>query len=149
MSESSMRKSLSTSICLLLLGFCFGVVRIQAQQDKWMQLGTARASSVSTSAYIPSDAGMGTVCALRFKVEDNKAIELHSVTVHFGNSQVMHYAVDYKISGDSYSPSLPLQGVRRTVKGVDVVYDRLPPGSPVPTIDLWGNGLIGDLVCPR
>jgi hypothetical protein len=144
-----MRKLISFVGLLLILSACLLVVRVYAQQDKWMPLGKARMSSVSTSAYVPSDAGMGTVCSLRFRVEDSKSLELHSVTVHFGNSQVMHYTVDFKLSGDTYSPSLPLQGTRRTVKGVDVVYDRLNGSAEPPTLDLWGNGLIGAVVCPR
>jgi hypothetical protein len=133
----------------LLLTGCLPVLRAHGQQDKWMQLGTARMSAVTTSGYIPSDAGLGTVCAIRFKVEDSKAIEIHDVTVHFGNSQVMHFAVDYKIGSDTYSPSLNLQGIRRTVKGVDVVYTRLASGGELPTVDLWGNELIGSPTCPR
>lgn len=111
-----------------------------------MPLGEARTSAVTSSTYIPSDTAKGTLCAIRFKSEGG-LLEVDHVTVHFGNSQTLQVAAKLNVNPDSYSPTVALPGIRRTVKGVDIVYKLL--GKTPPTVDLWGNALAGALVCPQ
>lgn len=144
-----MKRWLSSYRVWVMFALALFALGAQAQQDKWVSIGKARMSSNSTVSFIPADTAVGTLCSVRVKVEDFKSIEIREVTVHFGNSQTMHFAMDYKISNDNFSPSINLQGKRRTVQGIDVVYSRLDPTAGVPTVDLWGNELIGALSCPR
>jgi hypothetical protein len=117
-------------------------------EDKWMPLGEARTSSVSTSAYIPADTAKGTICSIRFKTGSG-SLEVNQLTVHFGNSQTMHMATDLKFSSDVSSLSIALPGMRRTVKGVDIVYVRPDSAATAPTVYLSGNALVGNLICPK
>jgi len=122
-----------------------------AQSDKWLQLGSGQASKASSSAYLRSDTGRGTVCSLRFQVEGS-GIEIDEVTVHFGNSQTFHTMSQMKLAPGtplSASPTVALQGIRRTVKGVDIVYKLADPSMVAPTINLWGNTLPGQMYCPK
>jgi hypothetical protein len=74
---------------------------------------------------------------------------VNQLTVHFGNSQTMHMATDLKFSSDVSSLSIALPGMRRTVKGVDIVYVRPDSAATAPTVYLSGNALVGNLICPK
>jgi hypothetical protein len=122
-----------------------------AQQDKWIQLGQGPVSKSSTSAFIPSDSGRGTVCALRLQVQGG-GLEINEVTVHFGNGQTLHVVNRVILAPNSPlsdSPKISLPGNRRTVKGVDVVYKLPDAASAIPSLNILGNTLPGQIYCPK
>jgi hypothetical protein len=122
-----------------------------AQQDKWIQLGQGSVSGSSTSAFIRSDSGRGTVCALRLQVQGS-GLEIHEVTVYFGNGQTLHVVNQVILTPNSPlsdSPKISLPGNRRTVKGIDVVYKLPNSGSVIPSVNLLGNTLPGQNYCPK
>jgi hypothetical protein len=138
---------LTCEIALLFLFFVPGIV-MQAQQDKWIELGWGTASRASSSAYIPADASRGTVCQIRFAVQTSQ-LDLEQVIVHFSNSQSMRVASVQTLMPNSISTAIPLPGIRRSVAGVDILYKLHSPGAPAPVLKLSGNVLSGDDVCPR
>jgi hypothetical protein len=125
------------SIGLLALSI-FHSAPASAQQDKWLELGVGKASKVSTSAYIPSNAAKGPVCGIRLQLE-GPGIELDGLTVHFGNGQTMHVTAYDKVGSDSTSKSTSLPGPPRTVRGVDVIYRLQNRTAQAPEIHLWGD----------
>jgi hypothetical protein len=122
-----------------------------AQQDKWIQLGQGAVSKASTSAFIRSDSGKGTVCSLRLQAEGT-GLQIYEVTVHFGNGQTLHVVNQVTLTANgplSDSPNISLPGNRRTVKGIDIVYKLPDPDAVVPSLNLWGNTLPGQIYCPK
>jgi hypothetical protein len=122
-----------------------------AQQDKWIQLGQGAVSRSSTSAFIRSDSGRGTVCSLRLQAQGS-GLEIHEVTVHFGNGQTLHIVNQVTLTPNgplSDSPNISLPGNRRTVKGIDIVYKLPGADSVIPSLNLWGNTLPGQTYCPK
>lgn len=122
-----------------------------AQQMEWVELGTGKASTASTSTYIPSDSAKGPVCAVRLQLQ-GPGFEVEALTVHFANGQSMHFSMDDKVGKDGATKVTVLPGQPRAVRGLDVVYRRLDPMLPVPTIDLMGGTIVNVAtvgVCPR
>jgi hypothetical protein len=118
-------------------------------QDQWLSLGEASTSTASTYTYIPADTGKGTFCAVRFKTEGG-LVNVTQINVHFGNSQSMRIVTpNYSVDGNKFSPSIPLPGMRRTIKGVDVIYKLGSSPSTAPTMVLWGNVLANSVVCSK
>lgn len=150
-SETSMKRLLARCGAVLLALWLAQNASSFAQQDKWLELGTGQASKVSSSAYLHSDTTKGTVCSLRFQVEGS-GIEIDEITVHFGNSQTFHALSQMKLAPNtplSASPTLALPGVRRSVRGVDIVYKLADAGAVAPMINVWGNRLPGQIYCPK
>ena len=133
-----------------LVLFVFHVSLASPQQDKWLELGKGQVSKVSSSAFIPLDAGKGTVCALRFQ-QVGAGLEIDEMTVRFSNSQSMHIAlpVAIKLGGSDYSPSVHLPGNRRNVRGLEIVYRLMDADQPTPTESVSGNLLPGQPYCPK
>ena len=147
-SKIPMQRLLSIWVIVLLFLCLLPGAGMQAQQDKWIALGSGAASRASSSAYIPADASKGTVCQIRFGVETSQ-LELEQVIIHFSNSQSMRVPSVQTITPNSSSTAIPLPGMRRSVSGVDIVYKIHNPAAPAPVLKLWGNVLAGDVVCPR
>jgi hypothetical protein len=138
------KKHVSVLLVLWMMASLEGV----SQQGTWRPLGSGRTSEANTSTYIVAEGLSQTVCAIRFEVT-GESLGLNEVTVHFSNSQSMHLIRHSEVGNNSVSPTFTLPGVRRQVKGVELVYSRQVGAGGGSSIKVWGEVLPGEGDCPR
>jgi hypothetical protein len=119
-----------------------------SQQLSWHELGSGKTSVASTSTYVVADGMKEAVCAIRFEVE-GESVALEEITVHFTNSQSMRFLRHFDVGNNTVSPTFTLPGIRRQVRGVDLVYSRRAGTAVGSSIRIWGEVLPGGGDCPR
>ncbi len=122
---------------IFLLSFVFlGYVATSAGKS-WVYLGSSHVDGHADHDKIKVGNGEGSFRALRLKVQGT-SVKFDHVIVHYENGQEQQLAANFVVHGNSSSPPIDLPGNYRTIKSVELYYERGNWGGQNPKVSLYG-----------